>query len=473
MKIIQLVNGYSKGDGVGNVITAIDRLLSSKGYSTEIYNQILTFSDLNNPDFQGDNIVLYHVALSVDPLVSYLKCKKILLFHNITDPELLIGAGLQQIRNGCSAGLYDVRSLSKYFDSAIVFSDYSKKTLVDCGWDEKKVYEMPIIVRFDNFSQKYDDDLTKKYSDEYTNILFTGRIFPNKKQEDIIYAFYEYKKKYNIKSRLFIVGSVGNESYYRALQNLVRKLNLEKDVIFTGRAPFTQYLAYYRLADVFLCMSAHEGFCIPLVEALYFDLPIVAINSTAIPDTLGGSGILLNSREASDVAMAINRIVTDDKYRMQILAGERKRLEELQPEIIEGLYLDVLDRCITNTQREPQYKHIDKTRVLFDDIAIPDAIYEKKNVIYGFGAAGNRLHEYLKKEGVTLVAICDQNKAGTSERNIEIISPMTAFEKYRNENFIISIQDKKIIKTVIGFMIKNGIRESDIYIFDEIKDEIV
>ena len=102
MKIIQLVNGYSKGDGVGNVITAIDKLLKTNGYETEIYNQTLNLSDLEKTDFSEENIVLYHVALSVDPLVSYLKCKKILVFHNITDPELLIGAGLQQMRDWCS-----------------------------------------------------------------------------------------------------------------------------------------------------------------------------------------------------------------------------------------------------------------------------------------------------------------------------------------------------------------------------------
>lgn len=473
MKIIQLVNGYSKGDGVGNVVTAIDKMLKKEGYFTEIINRSLIFSDLNNQEFQGDNIVLYHVALSVDPLVNYLKCKKILVFHNITDPELLVGSGLQQMRNWCSAGLYDVRGLSQYFDSAIVFSNYSKRTLVNSGWSEKQIYEMPIIVRFDKLSQQYDEELVKKYSDRCTNVIFTGRIFPNKKQEDIIYSFYEYKTRYNEKSRLFIVGNVGNENYFNSLQCLVKKLNLEKDVIFTGKVPFEQYLAYYRLADVFLCMSAHEGFCIPIVEALFFGLPIIAINATAIPDTLGGSGILLNSREADEVAESINRVVTDDDYRNKILEGECNRLKELQPEIIERHYLDVLDKCITDIKGEIKYKHIEKNRVLFDSIAIPEPIYKGKNVIYGFGAAGNRLFNYLRNKNIDVVAICDQSKAGMIEKEIKIINPVIAFKKYRNYNFIISIQDKKVLKVVIAFMLKEGICESNIYVFDGVKDEII
>lgn len=473
MKIIQLVNGYSKGDGVGNVVTAIDKLLQANGYETEIYNQTLNLADLDNADFSGDNIVLYHVALSVDPLVSYLKCKKILVFHNITDPELLIGAGLQQMRNWCSAGLYDVRSLAKYFEAAIVFSDYSKRTLIESGWNADTIYQMPIMVRFENLSQQWDEELVQKYSDGATNIIFTGRVFPNKKQEDIICAFSEYKKSYNNNSRLFIVGSVGNQNYFDALKMLVTKLNLEESVIFTGRAPFSQYLAYYRLADVFLCMSAHEGFCIPIVEALFFNVPIVAVNSTAIPDTLGGSGVLLDERDSKITALAINKIVSDETYRKEILLGQEKRLSNLMPKVVEKQYLDVLDKCINNSFEGIEYKPIETNRVLSDKISIPDEIKCGENVIYGFGAAGGRLVEHLHDAQVDIVCICDQNKGGTFERNFEIISPNDAFIKYKECNYVISIQDKRIIKKVICLLLNNGITESQIYIYDEIKDEIV
>ena len=473
MKIIQLVNGYSKGDGVGNVITAIDQLLKSRGYETEICNQALNMVDLHNDEFQGENIVLYHVALSVDPLVSFLKCKKILVFHNITDPELLIGSGLQQMRNWCSAGLYDIRTLSKYFEAAIVFSEYSKNTLIESGWTEDYIYQMPIMVRFNKLAQQWDAEIVEKYSDGYTNILFTGRIFPNKKQEDIIYAFAEYKKTYNNKSRLFLVGGAGNKNYFEALKKLVKELGLDDDIVLTGRVPFSEYLAYYKIADVFLCMSAHEGFCIPIVEALYFGLPIIAVNSTAIPDTLGGSGFLIDSRDSTVAAEAVNRVVSDEDFRNELLENEKGRLEELQPDVIEKLYLNVLNKCISNTESGIKFKHLERTRVLFDNIAIPQELRMRKNIIYGFGAAGNRLLDHLKNEGIHIEAICDQNKAGMVERYCSIIGPMEAFSVYRNENFIISIQDKKILKKVISLMIKEEISEEHIFVFDEMKDEIV
>lgn len=473
MKIIQLVNGYSKGDGVGNVITAIDSLLKVKGFETEICDRTLELTDIDNADFQGENMVLYHVSLSVDPLVTYLRCKKVLVFHNITDPELLIGPGLQWLRNSCSAGLYDIRNLVEYFDSAIVASDYNKRTLIENGWIEKKIYQVPYMVRFDKLAQEYDKQVVEEYSDDCINIMFAGRIIPNKKQEDIIYSFAKYKDSYNKKTRLFLVGGVANKAYFEALKNLVKELHLENDVIFTGKAPFSQYISYYKLADIFLCMSAHEGFCIPLVEALYFNVPIIAINSTAVPDTLGGSGVLLDDRNPDVVGKEIDRLVTDADYRKKILDTEKARLSELRPEVIEKLYMDVLSQCISQVATEVKYKVMDSRMVVSDYITVPQRIRDGENVIYGFGVAGNRLLDNLARQKVKVECICDQNMGGTREGNIDILYPNDAFVKYRNKNYIISIQSKKIVKEVVCMLMNNGISEDNIFVFDGSKEEIV
>lgn len=473
MKIIQLVNGYVKGDGVGNAIAAIDSLLRVKGFETEICNRTLDLTDIDNSDFQGENMVLYHVMLSVDPLVTYLRCKKVLVFHNITDPELLMGPGLQQTRTKCSAGLYDIRNLAEYFDSAIVFSDYSKKTLVESGWTEDKIYQMPIMVRFDNLAQEHDKQIVEEYSDGCINILFTGRIMPNKKQEDIIFSFAKYKGSYNKKSRLFLVGGVASNAYSEALKNLVKELHIENDVIFTGKVPFSQYIAYYKLADVYLCMSAHEGFCIPLVEALYYNVPIIAINSTAVPDTLGGSGVLLDDRDPDVVGKEIDRLVSDADYRKKILDTEKVRLSEFRPEVVEKLYLDVLTQCISQVAAEGKYKVMDSRMVVSDYITVPQRIQDGENVIYGFGAAGNRLLDNLVRQKVKVECVCDQNKGGIREGNIDILYPRDAFIKYRNKNYIISIQNMRIVKEVICMLVNNGISEENIFVFNGTEDVIV
>ena len=114
------------------------------------------------------------------------------------------------------------------------------------------------------------------------------------------------------RQRLFFVGKyAGMEAYYEQLKRYVEALDL-KDVYFTGHIKFDEILAYYRTADVFVCMSEHEGFCVPLVEAMYFGVPIVAYDSSAIADTLGNGGILTEDKDPKLVAEIINRLVQDE-----------------------------------------------------------------------------------------------------------------------------------------------------------------
>ena len=160
-----------------------------------------------------------------------------------------------------------------------------------------------------------------------------GRISPNKKQENVIRAFEHYHRQYNPKSRLFLVGSaVGMETYLVRLRKYVRALGLEDCVVFTGQISFRAILAYYRLADVFVCMSEHEGFCVPVVEAMYFGKPIVALRAAAVPETLGKGGLLLDSSEPETAAAAIHRILTDEPLRESLRAGQEERLRDFSYE---------------------------------------------------------------------------------------------------------------------------------------------
>ena len=132
---------------------------------------------------------------------------------------------------------------------------------------------------------------------------------------------------------------------YAKLQGFVAELGL-KDVYFTGYISFHELLAYYQACDVFVCMSEHEGFCVPLLECMYFDLPIVAYASSAIPETLAGSGVLLQEKNYGQFCDAIKRLQQDIVYRQEILAGQRKALERYQPDAIaEQLYI-LLDTVI-------------------------------------------------------------------------------------------------------------------------------
>lgn len=191
-------------------------------------------------------------------------------------------------------------------------------------------------MELDDYKKKPDDNIIKKSKKDIKNIVFVGRVSPNKKQEDIVKSFYYYNKYFNNNSRLFIVGNYeGMERYYKQLNDLVCTLNLEKYVKFTGHIRFEEILGYYSIADLFLCMSEHEGFCVPLVESMYFKVPIIAYDSSAISFTLDGSSILVKEKDYKYIAGMMDYILENDKLREQIVSKQLNRLEQLKPERIE------------------------------------------------------------------------------------------------------------------------------------------
>jgi glycosyltransferase involved in cell wall biosynthesis len=128
------------------------------------------------------------------------------------------------------------------------------------------------------------------------------------------------------------------ENYRDRLVKYARALGIGDDVVFPGHIKFSEILAYYHLADAFVCMSEHEGFCVPLVEAMFFDVPIIAYDTSAISDTLGGSGVLLDSNDPVYTAAVIDRVLTDDKLRESIIAGQRRRLEDFSYENVRAVF---------------------------------------------------------------------------------------------------------------------------------------
>ena len=136
-----------------------------------------------------------------------------------------------------------------------------------------------------------------QFDDERTNVLFVGRMIPNKRIENVIRSFHAYQQRFNPRSRLLLVGSHGGfEKYLTMLHQLVATLGVS-DVHFSGHVSNEELTAYYEAADVFLCASEHEGFCVPLVEAMAADVPVLAYAAGAVPETLGGAGLLFAPKD--------------------------------------------------------------------------------------------------------------------------------------------------------------------------------
>ena len=352
MKIIQMLPSMLYGDAVGNDAIALHDVLKKNNYDTGIYAQDIDprlpkklVSSMDSvPKLKKEDVIIWHMAIGTElnEYVLTLPGRKIMIYHNIT-PAIFFEQYSIQSSQLCMAGEEQLRKICNSFDCCLADSEYNKRDLIERGGCKKKIDVLPILIPFSDYEKKPNEKVIQKYGDDgYTNILFTGRIAPNKKQEDVIRVFYMYHKYYNPKSRLIFVGSYGGmETYYHKLCGYVKDLELE-DVLFTGHIKFDEILAYYRVADVFLCMSEHEGFCVPLVEAMCFDVPIIAYDSSAIGDTLGRAGILIKEKNPLETAGMINYLVENKEFYDQIVEDQRERLKDFEHAKIEKKFMEYL-----------------------------------------------------------------------------------------------------------------------------------
>lgn len=343
-RVIQLVSTLNFGDAVGNDVIAFKNALRENGIVTEIFASNIHkriapgtarfFKDL--PKLKENDIVIYHFAAECQMIetVKNLPCKKILRYHNITPPAFFHKYD-SEAEKATKNGLKQVRELAPYIDFGLPVSEFNKKDLQDMGYT-CPMEVLPILIQFEDYAQKPSEKIIKKYKDGITNILFVGRMAPNKKVEDVISAFHYYKTHHDETARLFLVGSFSEENkYYQMLVKHIDKLGV-KDVIFPGHIPFDEILGYYSVADVFLCMSEHEGFCVPLVEAMYFKVPIVAYSSTAIPDTLAGSGVLVEEKNWKFIANKIDDLIRSSVLKKEIIKIQNERLTFLTNDVIKS-----------------------------------------------------------------------------------------------------------------------------------------
>jgi len=344
------------GDAISNHVFELDKILKKAEKNSwicgvEIDERLLGKYSITNfeelPDIEPQDIIMYHLCQRhyINEKIDSLKCKKILIYHNIT-PGHYFRKYLPVFSKHLDESVVAIKAMSSSFDWCIADSEYNKQQLIEFGYDEETINVIPIPLDFSEFNQPPDEATINKYSDGYTNILFVGRIAPNKKFEDIIRIFAYYKNHLNNKSRLLFVGGSGSDKYYNKLKVYVGALGLS-DVEFTEKIPFNEILAYFRVADIFLCMSEHEGFCVPLVEAMLFDIPIIAYDCTAIPYTLGGSGVLVDDKDPVLVSKIIDIIIKDETVKHEIIKGQQERLEFFNSERVSGQVLEIIEKVAT------------------------------------------------------------------------------------------------------------------------------
>ena len=223
-----------------------------------------------------------------------------LIYHNITPPEYFARTHRTLARQ-CFRGRRELRAYVDRCDLALGDSEFNRQDLESLGFTRTAV--LPVVPDLTHLDAEADWFVANEFDDDRTNILFVGRMVGNKKIEDVIRCFHAYQTRFNRRSRLLLVGIFSIfERYFAGLAHLVRELGVT-DVHFIGPVTDAELIAYYDCADLFLCASEHEGYCVPLVEAFYKEVPVLAYAATAVPATMDGAGVLFSRQETRGTSL--------------------------------------------------------------------------------------------------------------------------------------------------------------------------
>jgi glycosyltransferase involved in cell wall biosynthesis len=221
-------------------------------------------------------------------------------------------------------------------DLALGDSEYNRRELEDAGFARTGV--LPIYLDFARYRETPNPVLSRFLGTGPANVLFVGRVSPNKRHDDLIRLASYWKRFISADVRLLLVGKTPRRrEYFDALQAYMYEHGFTPwEVLFLGHVAHDELLACYERADVFVSMSEHEGFGVPLVEAMLMEVPVVAYATTAVADTLGEAGLRFQEKDVAAMAEAAHLMARDPAARAPVLAGQKKRLAAFAPEAVEA-----------------------------------------------------------------------------------------------------------------------------------------
>jgi L-malate glycosyltransferase len=345
----QVLAALSYGDAIGNEALAIQRHLRGAGLRSDIFAEGVhpRMSGLARPLWEyrqvssPDTVCLFHFSIgsAAGRLVHHAPDRLVCIYHNITPADFFLGfhphlAGL------CYHGRRELEAFAPRAELGLGDSEFNRRELEGAGFRRTAV--LPIVLDLDAYRRPPSPVIHRLYDDGRANILFVGRIIPNKRIDDLIRVFAVYQRWLEPRSRLLLVGDHrGHERYYDRLREMVRELGVD-EVVFTGHVDDDELLACYSVADLFLCLSEHEGFCVPLLEAMTFGIPVLAYDAGAVAETLRGGGVLLKDKPPQEVAELVHRVRTDPALRRSVLATQERALREVRAIDFGGLLRDRL-----------------------------------------------------------------------------------------------------------------------------------
>ena len=280
----------------------------------------------------GADLLVYQLAIGnvAGDFVAARREPLVVNYHNLTPLEYF--HGWEPVAAwGVTWGRSQLRALAERATLGVAVSQYNEAELVEAGYQRTTV--VPFLLGAEMLDAEPDPQEVERLASRRTNAewLFVGRLAPNKAQHDVVKAFAAFRRFHSSDARLHLVGGGLETTYGRTLANFVEALGLDGCVEFSGPVTPGQLAAHYRAADVLVVCSEHEGFCVPLVEAMHHRLPIVAYAAAAVPETLGDGGLLLATKDPCTVAAGAARVLADHALRQSLIDAGGSRVERFEP----------------------------------------------------------------------------------------------------------------------------------------------
>jgi glycosyltransferase involved in cell wall biosynthesis len=346
--INQFLPNLAHGDAISNEAIFIRDQLRELGFSSDIFVQYIDprvadeCHQFTVERVEHSDAAIYHhsIGTEITPHLIKFAGPKCLIYHNITPGEFF-EAFRPEFAQILYKGRHDLAQLGQHFQISVGDSAFNAAELAQDGFQNPGV--LPLAIDPSKWTFPPDPAIMQQLQDGRTNLLFVGRFAPNKKQDDLIVAFSHYLQL-DPDARLILVGKPESEDPYVVhLRDLITRLGLTDAVLLPGSIVDAQLAAYYRSAHLFWSMSEHEGFCVPLIESMWFDVPILAFKSSAVPETLADAGLMFTDKtDMAGLAALAHLVVGDSALREKLIRAQRRRRRVFLPDKVSPVLVDLV-----------------------------------------------------------------------------------------------------------------------------------
>jgi len=347
-------------DAVSNDVLQMCSVLREAGYAAEILalgtdeacrSAVRPFASVDPSSWQtGEDVVIYHHSTGFpagEELLRRTRAPIVIRHHNVTPPSFFAGWSRDH-ECACQNGVEMSRRLAR-LPGALFWGDsrFNCADLIAYGAAETSCRVLPPFHRTEEMaSAEIDQEICASYKDGCANILFVGGYKPNKGHAHAIRVFAAYNRLINPRSRLIFAGAITShfDSYVGSLRRLAATLGVAGRVVFRASVSVSQLQALYFLADVFLCLSEHEGFCVPLVESMYYRIPIVAWANTAVAETSKDCALAWKGFDVIRMAESIHVCMDDPAVRQKFRElGYERYVSTYAPDVLRRRLLKLME----------------------------------------------------------------------------------------------------------------------------------